>query len=218
MLRKTSLIAIMAACLLTAGGPQQRIFIEKDGVVAVEAENASWARGFDVVPGLSGKAMQCREDAHKGFDEKTAVLRLEVEFRTPGKYAIWLLGKIEKKEHAGNEFGVELDRPDDLNGVDPKYKQFPGPTDWEGKAYTRMTTGYWIHPATTEFHWSSRMKTLGVEKDFVEPAAWLIEKPGRHRIDFIARNETGWTLDKVVIKRVDPRTAPSGPGPAETVR
>lgn len=218
MSRVSRLLGFACVCGLMAGPPAPRVFQEIDGVVAMEAEHASWSRGFDAVAGLSGKAMQCRPDAEKAFNEKTAVLRFEVDFRTPGKYAIWLLGKIEKKEHAGNEFGVELDRPDDLVGIDPKYKQYTGPTDWEGKPYTRMTSGYWVDEATTEFHWSSRMKTGGVEKDFVGPAAWTIDRPGRRRIDFIARNETGWTLDKVVIKRIDPRTPPRGKGPDETLR
>lgn len=215
MWKSISLIGLAAAWLPLQGG-EPRVFVEKDGVISMEAEHATWMRGFDRVAGQSGSAMMCREGATKGFDEKTAVMRFEIDFRTPGKYAIWLLGRIEKKQYAGNEFGVELDRPDDLEGKDPKEKQYPGPTDWEGKAYTRMTTGYWDRPETAEYHWSSRMKTGGVEKDFVAPAAWTIATPGRHRIDFIARNESGWVIDKVVIKRTDPRTPPSNNGPQET--
>ncbi|MCU0247232.1 MAG: hypothetical protein MUC42_11690 [Bryobacter sp.] len=218
MWRRTSLAGLLTVLGLAAPASPERVFVERDGVVSMEAENASWSRGFDRVPGLSGDAVRCREDSLKQHDEKTAVLRFEIEFNSAGKYAIWLLGRIEKKQYAGNEFGVELDRPDDLEGRDPKHKQYPGPADWEGKTYTRMTTGYWMEPATTEFHWASKMKTGGVEKDFVPPAAWTIEKPGRHRLDFIARNEGGWILDKIVIQRVDPRTPPTGKGPAETRR
>jgi hypothetical protein len=225
--------------LTNTGVTNGTIHREVEGVVSMEAENAYWWRGFDLYHGTSGHALRLRENNTRG---KTAEANIiwKVRFSQTGRYALYNLGKIDQVKYAGNEINVFVDCGSSKD-VDTRcgrgYVE-----DWEGRFYSRTYPGRWEAKdgyggwSTAEYHWSSRMKEGKTSKatgdyagsneagcpcyeegDMVPPIIWDVAEPGLHYFSYGAANEAGMYFDKVVLKKVDPRSAPSGAGPAETV-
>ena len=95
-------------CLAQSG----KVFREVNGLVSMEAENASHVNLWRKVKGTSGAAMEAlKEGSWNG-----GVLRFDIEFTQPGSYAVWVLArKGTHSEYGANDVKVWLDR--DLSGT-----------------------------------------------------------------------------------------------------
>ncbi|HYP14918.1 MAG TPA: hypothetical protein VEQ63_13405 [Bryobacteraceae bacterium] len=176
------------------------VFLEKDGIVSMEAENASYSYLWKAVNGASGKALECPDAPKYGLSVRDGVIRFDVEFSKPGLYAVYLLGRHDLGLYH-NECRVGMDRKlisnnPGLEGFDsyPQYVQ-----DAAGNTATRM----WFGPHTDDsraFHWRSAAKfKLGD----TGPVFWNVRTNGRHHIEFQNAGEPGIALDKVVLVHKD---------------
>ncbi len=189
------------------------LFYEVDGLVCMEAEHAGYVNLWSRATGVSGDAM--RADAAGAW--KGGVLRFDIEFKHPGRYALWLLAHKDPTEgrFGGNDIKVFLDR--DLSTT-------PNPAI-RNRATDAMATlvdgtGMVTNPdrapeseinlgSANIFMWHTR------PKDGREPAMWSIERPGRHHVELVTGAEAGFLVDKVVLTRYNAHP-PAGLGPVET--
>ncbi|MBL9211188.1 MAG: hypothetical protein JNL92_12015 [Opitutaceae bacterium] len=219
------------------------VHVERDGIIAMEFEHAAVLNQWREVPGVSGIALQAPRNAGHSFrGEARTFARFVIHVSRPGRFTWYSLGRAGKQDdgHPGNEFNVRLDpdlgEPDAAvrpsvgeppigsfknNSPTPEQLADPRtqawlrrmPVDAAGVRFTRLRSG-----DSEEFRWLSWAKSSRpVQKKMpVEPLAFEISQPGFHTLEITGSGEYGWVLDKLVLIR-DGRTAPTGPGPAETL-
>lgn len=198
-----------------AGGEAARLFYEADGLVCMEAEHAGHMNLWSQTGGVSGAAMR----AEAAGRWRGGVLRFDVEFKDPGRYALWLLAHKDPSQgrDEGNDIKVFLDR--DLSKT-----ANPTLTSRSTDAMTTLVDGHGqpTHPerapeseinlgGTNIFMWHTR------PREGAEPAYWIVETPGRHHLELVTGAESGFVVDKIVLTR-DNADPPSGLGPVETSR
>jgi len=168
---------------------QGTAFVERDGIVSMEAERATAARGWIEVEGKSGKA---RQDDGQGY------LSFDIVFSRGGKYYVWFLCRDQGNTETNDCF-VTLDGQR-LTAADDKSR--PDGIRSAGAAFK------WVcQPKGPGGHTPAEIKG--------KPVYALVPAPGRHTLK-IAHRSRGFAVDKIVLA-LDGKTAPAGTGPPETV-
>lgn len=193
------------------------IFYEINGIVSMEAEHASYTNCW--VPAgyaFDTKAMQ----ADSTGSWKGGVLRFDIEFSHPGKYALWILARKGRRgPYNCNDVKVWLDR-DLSKGIKPVFDRragiSTGLTDSDGYQTSSDPS---LNPRNREselnipehyFTWSSN------PKDGNGPAFWNVTAAGKHHIEFVIGEEWQYAIDKVILT-LNNENPPQGRGPDETV-
>ncbi|RPJ55162.1 MAG: hypothetical protein EHM23_27085 [Acidobacteria bacterium] len=190
-LSRFSLAWIMVANLASVAWAGNT-FIERDGVVSIEAEHYTdrtgrWhpVREHDAVPGgpqSSVKAMKIKSGAF------TDNLRYAIHFSQTGNYRVWLRGRSQGKV---DELRV-LFRPENRGQSDSSVFNISLP----------LTLG-----------WANQLQSIRVEQP-----GWyrlLLVKGKRSKWHWDVRDSER-SVDKIVLLR-EPSITPSGDGPEETI-
>ena len=164
-------------------------FAEREGIVSIEAERAAPVKGWILVEGKSGKALQ--DDGHGGFS-------FEILFSRGGKYYVWLLCRDQGNSETNDCF-VTLD----------------GQRLYAADGRTRPDG---IRSAGDAFRWICRPKGPGghTPADLKnKPVYFHVPGPGRRTLR-ISHRSKGFVVDKIVLA-LDGTDRPEGGGPPETV-
>ncbi|MDZ7370176.1 MAG: hypothetical protein ONB12_03290 [candidate division KSB1 bacterium] len=167
-------------------------FVEVNGIVAMEAENADRIIGWKLIDGKSKQALQDTSAQGKGY------MTYSVRIDQPGKYWVSLLCLAPFGDTSKNDCYVYLDGKR-LYGIDDKTRP----------------DGMRCHTAT--FQWSALPKGPGGHTPEVikeHPVYALVEKAGVHEFKIVSRSKE-FCVDKIVLK-LDDKTPPTGLGPEET--
>ncbi len=188
------LINIIAAfgCAKTETPPVYR-FIETNGVIAMEAENADRIIGWKLIDGKSQKALQDTSAQGKGY------MTYSIRIDQPGRYWVSLLCLAPVGDTGKNDAFVYLNGKK-LYGIDDKTRP----------------DGMRCH--TADFQWSSLPKGPGAhtpEAIKEHPVYALAEQAGIHEFKIVSRSKE-FCIDKIVLK-LDDKTLPTGLGPDETL-
>lgn len=177
------------------------LFKEQDGIVSMEAENATELFGWKEVYGKKNCSNLTLMDLERPEGGK---LIYRIYFTTPGAYTIWALQAKSTK-------GYRSDMANDcFASFDGKSLQINGGTscdDEHGKVI-----GLGTHQ--TELGWQSRPKTECVE-DRKHHVLFLVKEVGWYSFRIDSRSE-GYLLDKLVFVHEDNPYIPTGTGPHET--
>ena len=197
----TCLIALLGFTRPERSDNEGTVFLEKNGIVAMEAEHASEIVGWSVVRGLknsSGVTMIDEEPAEGGK------LIFRVKFNQPGTYTIWAL-------HAKSTEGYRPDQANDCFALFNENKlQVEGGTSCHG-AHGEVI-GLGTHH--TELAWQSRPKTECVE-DRKKKVIFRVDSPGTYEFKILSRSK-GYLLDKLVFAHEDSNFIPEQLCPKET--
>lgn len=167
----------------------QTAFVERDGQVSMEAENATAARGWAKVEGKSGAAMQDGGGGHLTFS---------IQFARPGKYYVWMLCRDQGNTETNDCF-VTLDGQRAFAADD---KTRPDGIRSKGKEFA------WVcQPKGPGGHTPDALKS--------KPVYVAVPAPGWHTFKIGSRSK-GFVVDKVVLV-LDNAKTPEGTGPEETV-
>lgn len=194
----------------------RHLFYEKDGIVSMEAENASYIHGWKParMP-YDTKAME----ADSAFAWKGGVLRFDIEFKTVGKYGVWILARKGRRgQWDCNDVKVWFNR--DLSiGINPLFEHRKDLKEGLIVSGNYHTTP---DPANNPKGWESEFNIpehyftwSSSPKEGEGPAFWEIKTPGRHHIEFVMGDEWQYAIDKVVLS-LDNKYEPEGRGPEET--
>lgn len=202
-------------------------FQEVNGIVSMEAENATCYNNIVLIEGKSGLAALCPPCGTKNYGMATTFLRYHIWFSQPGKYNFYILGRkcVSDASHPchGNEVQIRIN-PDTAIML-PSLRADNGkpegaPLDWmvqdqKGVKFTRMT--FEEAQESGNFAWRSILKSSRpVQGSKAEgPAVVEIVKPGFHILEIINANESGWAIDKLILNR-NTTEPPAGLGHAET--
>lgn len=178
-IRGCLLIALAGAGAAPALHAQQqpRLFVERDGVVAMEAEHATEAQGWEPVgrPDASGVAMR------DGGPRNGAHLAFKILVERPGRYVVWF--RHAKPEHAtdqSNDCFVTVD------GEDLRV--------WDG-AEAHPVIGMGTHQKRLAFE--SRPKTHERELRRYHP---FVDVHERRVLDLrVTSRSPGYLVDKIVL-------------------
>lgn len=185
-------------CLTTNG---QSKFIEKDGIVSMEAENATERYGWIEKTGLensSGISMMDQEPEEGGY------LKFAIKFTKTGTYTIWAL-------HAKSTEGY---RPDQANDCIAGFNGKPLELDSKSSCHGEHARVIGLGTHQTILDWESRPKTHCAE-DRNKKVIFNVESPGIHDFQITSRSN-GYLLDKLVFVHHDNSSIPKGKGPDET--
>ncbi|MDZ7314802.1 MAG: hypothetical protein ONA69_01520 [candidate division KSB1 bacterium] len=167
-------------------------FVNVDGIISMEAENADRIVGWKRIDGRSNHALQDTSEQGKGY------MTFSILIDQPGKYWVSLLCLAPLGDTSKNDCFVCLDG-ERLYGIDDKTRP----------------DGMRCHTAT--FQWSSLPKGPGGHTPEVikeHPVYALVKKVGVHEFKIASRSK-GFCIDKIVLK-LDDKTLPTGLGPEET--
>lgn len=194
-----------------------KMFFEVDGIVSMEAEHASYINGWK--PARMAMDTDAME-ADSAFAWKGGVMRFDIEFKQPGKYALWVLARKGRRgQYNCNDIKVWLDRDYSkvLNPFTPDRNGLTGgllfAEDYQTTPDPKLNPKGWeseLNIPTTNFIWSSN------PKEGKGPAYWKVDKPGLHHIEFVIGEEWQYAIDKVVLS-LNNQNPPTGRGPAETI-
>lgn len=202
-------------------------FQEVNGIVAMEAENATRYNNVVLIEGESGLAALCPGSGTKDHGMNATFLRFHIWFTQPGKYNLYILGRkcVSDATHPchGNEAQLRINP--DTTILLPSLRADNGkpegaPLSWfiqdqKGVKFTRMT--FEEAQGNGIFKWRSSLKSSRPEQGKMAegPAVVEVDKPGLLILEIVAANEPGWAIDKLVLNKnnVNP---PVGSGPFET--
>lgn len=200
----TTLVVSSAAAKAPAPAPSEggsgRVFREEGGEVRMEAEEATRFAHWRASPGPDGTVMVALpEGSWKG-----GVLRFDVDFTTPGRYALWLRSRPgghedgEGGRYGANDVKVWLDRSSEeppsiarrrVDRIDTLFDGVGRPSFADGrKPESEVNLG-----EGEALAWSSR------PKEGPGPAWWEVKAPGRHRLELVVGAEWGTTIDAVAL-------------------
>lgn len=194
-----------------------QIFFEVGGIVSMEAEHASYINGWKQASmPYDTKAME----ADSSWTWKGGVLRFDIEFANPGRYAVWILARKGRQgQYNCNDVKVWLDRNITL-GVNPTFNSRKGLTGGLIVSENYQTTP---DPALNSKEWESELNIpqhyyiwSSNPKEGEGPAFWEVKTPGKHHIEFVMGDEWEYSIDKVVLS-LNNKQEPQGRGPAETI-
>ncbi len=164
---------------------QGALFVERDGIVSIEAERAGSAKGWIEVNGKSGKALQ---------DDGQGTLAYDIRFSRGGKFYVWLLCRDQGDTKTNDCFvtlgGERLYAADDRTRPDG------------------------IRCAGADFKRTCRPKGPGGRTPDAlknKHVYALVPGPGRDPLRITHRSK-GFVIDKIVLA-LDGTTAPEGNGP-----
>ena len=202
-------------------------FQEVNGIVSIEAENATRYNNVVFIEGESGLAALCPGSGTKNFGMNTTFLRFHIWFSQPGKYNLYILARkcVSDATHPchGNEAQIRINP--DTTFLLPSLRADNGipegaPLSWfvqdqNGIKFTRMT--FEEAQGNGILRWRSSLKSSRpVQGKMAEgPAVVEITKAGLCILEIIAANESGWAVDKLVLNKNN-RNPPVGTGPFET--
>jgi hypothetical protein len=176
----TTFVAVIFICAPCAG--QSRLFNESNGMVFIEAEEASNVSGWKQVDGRSGKAMRDTVGGNKGS------MSYSINFTKAGNYYIYALARRTDLQHSdkANDWTVTLNNQK-LYGIDNKTRP-------EG-----------MRCVTTSFMWHSLPKGPGSHtpeniKDAVVHAK--VPAPGTYTLKIGSRS-AGAEIDKLFLQLDD---------------
>ena len=192
------------AISLHNNSPQDTVnknFIEIDGIVSMEAENANELYGWIEKTGLSnssGVTMVDQEPEEGGY------LSFVIDFTKTGVYVIWAL-------HAKSTEGYRPDQANDCFAVfNNKQLDLESNSACHGKH--AKVIGLGTHQTT--LNWQSRPKTECTE-DRNKKVIFNVESPGTYEFKISSRSK-GYMLDKLVFVHRENPYIPVDKGPAET--
>jgi hypothetical protein len=206
-------IPLLLAAAVGTAGESVPVFHEIDGTVCFEAEHAQFRYRYSETGGASGSAMT----ADSAGTWRGGVLRFRIRFRTPGRYAFWLLARRDPDQVpvAGNDVWVLVDR--DFNGRSlPEFRSIQSRSagallDADGNrlACNRAPESRIQFGETEGFRWfSSPTRGNG-------PMFWQVDSAGDHWLELATGAEWGFAVDKGVLT-LDNLHPPEGLGPDET--
>jgi hypothetical protein len=162
-------------------------------VITVEAEHALHCRGWRMVKGYSGQALQDDSERGQGW------LRYELEFNRTGRYFVYLLCLAPQKNTSQNDCYLYLEKEKLYAIGDPVLRP----------------DGIRVH--TGEFSWSGLPKGPGAHTpDAIRNNRVYFEvpEPGTYTLQVVSRSR-GFTLDKILLQSGD-LPVPQGKGPVES--
>lgn len=201
-------------------------FKENNGIVSMEAENASIINNLMYTEGKSGLGMTLPIGATKAYGNHAGYLRFHIMFQQAGNYNLYVLSRkcISDSLHFyhGNEAQIRIDPDTTIHdiqlrgGTDESPNLDQMPIDQNGIRFTRIT--FEEASGNGKYDWRSILKSSRPlqGKAAVGPAIIEIKKPGWHILEFLAANEYGWAIDKVVLNK-NSKEPPIGLGPKETM-
>lgn len=202
-------------------------FQEVNGMVSMEAENATRYNNVVFIEGESGLAVLCPGSGTKNHGMNTTFLRFHIWFTQPGKYNLYILARkcVSDATHPchGNEAQIRINP--DTTILLPSLRADNGkpegaPLSWfvqdqKGIKFTRMT--FEEAQGNGIFKWRSISKSSRPEQGKMPegPAVVEVDKSGMLILEIVNANESGWAIDKLVLNKntVNP---PVGAGPFET--
>ena len=180
----------------------KNFFIEKDGIVSMEAEHATESLGWIEKTGLensSGVTMLDQEPDEGGY------LKFTIKFTTMGTYTVWAL-------HAKSTDGF---RPDQANDCFAEFNGNLLELDNKSSCHGEHVKVIGLGTHQTILNWQSRPKTECAE-DRNKKVIFNVESPGTYNFNITSRSK-GYLLDKLVFVHQDNSYTPQGKGPAETL-
>lgn len=178
-----------------------KVFIEIDGIVSMEAEHANEQYGWMEKKGLpnsSGVTMVDQEPEEGGY------LSFVIDFTKTGTYVIWAL-------HAKSTTGYRPDQANDCFALfNGKQLELESNSSCHGKH--AKVIGLGTHQTT--LNWQSRPKTECAE-DRNKKVIFNVESPGIYEFKISSRSR-GYMLDKLVFVHYQNPYIPADMGPAET--
>lgn len=187
----------------------QAMFYEVAGLVCMQAAHAQAVHFWKNANGVTGNAMQ----ALKQGCLSGGLLRFDINFSTPGRYALWLLGEKARDQahHRGNRVSVFLDRNLSPN-ADPTAPDYLDTLeDRNGRKLLRDRGPH--SEISLGANYISRW--FSGQEDGNSPKYWKVTSPGVHHLELVTGTEWGFVIDKIVLT-LDNRQPPQGLGPSET--
>lgn len=180
-------------------------FEERDGLVSMEAENATRISGWEEKTGMSGASgVTMIDNGQRGVDGLT----FTITFNQAGTYMVWALT-------AKSTVGYESDQANDcFASFDGNHLEILGGSNCSG--HTAEVIGLGTHQ--TSLGWQSRPKTECVD-DRRRKVIFTVETPGTYDLEIISRSK-GYMLDKFVVVHeslIEDMYRPNGLGPEETI-
>ncbi len=171
----------------------QNMFIDRNGVISMEAEHAHEIKGWMPVTGMSGgKAMQDTSSRGQG----RMIYHLNIS--EPGPYFVFLLCRTPGGTSTNDCF-IRING-DKLHAVaSPAMRPDGMRVHSETYAWTYLPKGPGAH-------------TPNLIRD--KPVFVWIKNAGTHQLEIISRSKL-FCIDKILLKR-DDATTPNGSGPPET--